>query len=299
MAIYAGGKRIDGGGGGGSGFLLGPETNQFTSTTARDTYATNDAAWLSEYDGNPGFLVQVTVGGTATYYRRNNSAWEDVGGIIGITASQAAINAAVAAAVIDFRTQAQITTEIDAAIVAGVMGFQTAAQITASITAALSNYLTASDVAALIQTGITSLGLLDTATLSDGTLSLALTQGVPITADGFVEITGGTSAPDDADAITGRNQFYINTTDSVLYYSLPSNDTWSKSGHTDVTTGHSQFLRLPHLKRPTISISRRTATSTIQWKAKRHGYSFRALVAAGRAGLSITYRQPIRLAHRD
>ena len=237
MAIYAGGKRIDGGGGGGSGFLLGPETNQFTSTTARDTYATNDAAWLSEYDGNPGFLVQVTVGGTATYYRRNNSAWEDVGGIIGITASQAAINAAVAAAVIDFRTQAQITTEIDAAIVAGVMGFQTAAQITASITAALSNYLTASDVAALIQTGITSLGLLDTATLSDGTLSLALTQGGPITADGFAEITGGTSAPDDADAITGRNQFYINTTDSVLYYSLPSNDTWSKSGHTDVTTG--------------------------------------------------------------
>ena len=237
MAIYAGGKRIDGGGGGGSGFLLGPETNQFTSTTARDTYATNDAAWLSEYDGNTGFLVQVTVGGTATYYRRNNSAWEDVGGIIGITASQAAINAAVAAAVIDFRTQAQITTEIDAAIVAGVMGFQTAAQITASITAALSNYLTASDVAALIQTGITSLGLLDTATLSDGTLSLALTQGGPITADGFVEITGGTSAPDDADAITGRNQFYINTTDSVLYYSLPSNDTWSKSGHTDVSTG--------------------------------------------------------------
>ena len=74
---------------GGSGFVLGPEDNEFTSTALRDTYATNNTDWLAEYDANPSFLVLVRVGTTATYYRRNNSAWENVNGIIGLLASQA------------------------------------------------------------------------------------------------------------------------------------------------------------------------------------------------------------------
>ena len=153
MAIRAGtfirnGRVISGGGG--SGFLLGPLTNEFTSIALRDTYATNNAAWLAQYDANPSFLVQVTVGGAASYYRRNGSAWEDVNGIIGLLASQADINtavaAAVAAAVIDFRTAVQITTEINAAILAGVQGFQTSTQVQTAISTALGAYYTKAEI---------------------------------------------------------------------------------------------------------------------------------------------------------
>ena len=157
MAIRAGtfirnGRVISGGGG--SGFLLGPLTNEFTSIALRDTYATNNAAWLAQYDANPSFLVQVTVGGAASYYRRNGSAWEDVNGIIGLLASQADINtavaAAVAAAVIDFRTAVQITTEINNAILAGVQGFQTATEVQTAISTALGAYYTKAEIDALL-----------------------------------------------------------------------------------------------------------------------------------------------------
>ena len=47
-----------------------------------NTYATANADWLAEYDDNSAFLVSVTVSGTTTYYRRNNSAWETVTNII-------------------------------------------------------------------------------------------------------------------------------------------------------------------------------------------------------------------------
>ena len=68
--------------GGGGGFGLGPETNQFTSVSARNTYATANPTWLAEYDANPAFLVEVTVSGTSTRYRRNGSAWETVTNVI-------------------------------------------------------------------------------------------------------------------------------------------------------------------------------------------------------------------------
>ena len=157
MAIRAGtfirNGRIVGTGTGGSGFVLGPEDNEFTSTALRDTYASANAAWLAEYDGNPSFLVLVRVGTTATYYRRNNSAWENVNGIIGLLASQADINAAVAAAVANFRTATQITAEIDTAITAGVAGLQTAAQVADAIAVATADFLTDTEIQALIQAG--------------------------------------------------------------------------------------------------------------------------------------------------
>ena len=71
-----------GGGIGGSGFTLGPETNQFTTIAARNTYATANTDWLAEYDDNATFLVEITISGVVTYYRRFNSAWEEVTNII-------------------------------------------------------------------------------------------------------------------------------------------------------------------------------------------------------------------------
>ena len=54
--------------GGGAGFTLGPETNEFgTSSTAnkaaaqtlRNTYASANAAWLAEYNDNVDFLIEL------------------------------------------------------------------------------------------------------------------------------------------------------------------------------------------------------------------------------------------------
>ena len=83
------------------GFAKGPATNTFATTTARDTYATNNAAWLAAYDGNPNLYVEVTSGGSTTFYRRWNGAWAtfDVAlkgdtGATGPPGSAAAVNRA-------------------------------------------------------------------------------------------------------------------------------------------------------------------------------------------------------------
>ena len=156
-------------GSGGSGFVLGPLDNEFTSTTLRDTYASANAAWLTEYDDNPAFLVLVRVGTTATYYRRNSSVWEDVTGIIGIMASQANINAAVTAAVTNFRTATEITNEIDAAILAGVMGLQSDTQVNDAIIAAIADFRTASQITTAISDAIAAgvMGLQTAAQVTD------------------------------------------------------------------------------------------------------------------------------------
>ena len=61
---------------------LGPETNEFVSIAALNTYTTANADWEAKYAANSAFLVAVTVSGTTTYYRRNGSAWEAVTNII-------------------------------------------------------------------------------------------------------------------------------------------------------------------------------------------------------------------------
>ena len=83
-----------GGGGGGGGFSLGPAQNTFgTSTTAtraaaetlRNTYATANAAWLTEYNGDRSFYIQLVWTGNASVVQRRTAAgtgWEDVTGII-------------------------------------------------------------------------------------------------------------------------------------------------------------------------------------------------------------------------
>ena len=80
--VWLQGSVLQVGVGGGAGLGLGPETNQFTTVAARNTYATNNADWLAEYDANSAFLVEVTVSGTTTYYRRNGSAWEVVTNVV-------------------------------------------------------------------------------------------------------------------------------------------------------------------------------------------------------------------------
>ena len=72
----------EGGGGSGGGFTLGPEQNEFTSVAQRDTYTTTNPTWAAAYAANPTLLIQVTVGGTATFYRRVGTAWQDVTNII-------------------------------------------------------------------------------------------------------------------------------------------------------------------------------------------------------------------------
>ena len=83
-----------GGGGGGGGFSLGPAQNTFgTSTTAsesaaqtlRNTYATANADWLTEYNDDRSFYIQLVWTGNASVIQRRNAAgtgWEDVTGII-------------------------------------------------------------------------------------------------------------------------------------------------------------------------------------------------------------------------
>ena len=153
MAVTINGRQI-GGVGTGGGFSLGPETNAFISTAARDTYATANADWLESYDDNPAFIVQVTVGTTVTYYRRNNDAWEDVANIIGLVASAAAIQTAVTtavnAAVADFLTSTEIATEISDA----VSDFDTRTQIASDIATAIADFLTSTEIATAISTAV-------------------------------------------------------------------------------------------------------------------------------------------------
>ena len=68
--------RRRGGSGGGSSYGLGPPTNIFADDTARDTYASANAAWLTQYNDNRGFWIRVG----ADLQRRNaaGDAWEDV-----------------------------------------------------------------------------------------------------------------------------------------------------------------------------------------------------------------------------
>ena len=74
---------VSGGGGGGSGFTLGPETNEFNNTNARNTYEAANPTWLAQYAANRSFLIAV---GTTTidYQRRNvaNTDWETVSAVI-------------------------------------------------------------------------------------------------------------------------------------------------------------------------------------------------------------------------
>ena len=86
--------RGTGGGGGGSGFGLGPKDNTFGTTstanraaaeTLRNTYATANAAWLTEYNGDRSFWIQLVWTGNAFVVQRRNSAgtaWEDVTPVI-------------------------------------------------------------------------------------------------------------------------------------------------------------------------------------------------------------------------
>ena len=69
--------------GGGSGFSLGPLQNEFTDNSARNTYATANATWLAQYNGDRAFWIRV--GGAAGAIQRRNSAgtdWETVTGIV-------------------------------------------------------------------------------------------------------------------------------------------------------------------------------------------------------------------------
>ena len=72
-----GGKGV---GGSGGGFALGPEQNEFADATARNSYATANAAWLALYNADRANWIEVGV----DIQRRNaaGNAWEDVSGII-------------------------------------------------------------------------------------------------------------------------------------------------------------------------------------------------------------------------
>ena len=85
--------RHRGGGGGGEGFTLGPQQNTFgtistTNRTAaqalRDTYATANPSWLTQYSGDREFFIRLIWNGGEALERRNvgGTAWEDVTGII-------------------------------------------------------------------------------------------------------------------------------------------------------------------------------------------------------------------------
>ena len=72
--------------GSGGAFSLGPEQNTFTGATkaaaetARDTYATANAAWLSAYNDTRDFYILLEITGADDVYQRRNSAgdaWED------------------------------------------------------------------------------------------------------------------------------------------------------------------------------------------------------------------------------
>ena len=77
-------------GGGGGALRLGSEQNQFTGAnkaaaeSARDSYATANAAWLASYNADTNIYIQLSYASTRTYQARNvgGTSWEDVTGII-------------------------------------------------------------------------------------------------------------------------------------------------------------------------------------------------------------------------
>ena len=85
---------LGGGVGGGQshlGLALGPQTNTFNGATqaaaetARDTYASNNADWLAEYDENPNYIIRVTWPETpanAIYYIYDGSNWDAITGVV-------------------------------------------------------------------------------------------------------------------------------------------------------------------------------------------------------------------------
>ena len=61
------------------GFALGPATNLFADTAARDSYAAANTAWLAQYDGNSGFYARVGVAGNAlSYFVRLEGNWINI-----------------------------------------------------------------------------------------------------------------------------------------------------------------------------------------------------------------------------
>ena len=71
------------GSGSGSGFSLGPVQNEFADDAARDTYATANAGWVTQYNDNRAFWIRVG-GAAGTIQRRNvaGTGWENVTGIV-------------------------------------------------------------------------------------------------------------------------------------------------------------------------------------------------------------------------
>ena len=85
------GIRVGEGGPGGTSFTLGPTQNKFTGAdiaacrTARDTYATANAAWLTQYNGDRSFFIELDPTTGATVFERRNvagDAWEEVSNLI-------------------------------------------------------------------------------------------------------------------------------------------------------------------------------------------------------------------------
>ena len=77
-----------GGGGGAGGLTLGPPQNSFTGASrsaaegVRNTYATANASWLSQYDAQPTYTIILTWGSTTIYQARRGGAWADVTGLL-------------------------------------------------------------------------------------------------------------------------------------------------------------------------------------------------------------------------
>ena len=83
-------------------------------------------------------------------------------------------------------------------------------------------------------------GVLNTADLSAGTLTMGRTAGLgDVTVSGFTELTGGAGAPTNTTAIVGRSQLYVDSDTTVSYYSLSADSTWTRLGHILLTTGAS------------------------------------------------------------
>lgn len=85
--------RRRGGGGGGGVLGLGPAQNTFgdqttadraAAETLRNTYATANAAWLTQYNNDLGFWIRLVWNGGVAEQRRNagGTAWEDVTNVI-------------------------------------------------------------------------------------------------------------------------------------------------------------------------------------------------------------------------
>ena len=76
----------------GGGLTLGPPTNSFNAATkaaaetARDTYATANAAWLAQYDAEPTYVIilswPATTPTNTVYQARRSGSWADVTGLV-------------------------------------------------------------------------------------------------------------------------------------------------------------------------------------------------------------------------